>query len=197
LRVWFESNERSQQETPSTDVLAVARGHAHPAWRRRGSIPWRGRSWIVGAGLVVAVALLIVAGTALLGARTPDPTADQVNGVVVQASGGHWTNVTPDTLAAMLRQKDFTLLNVKTPYSGEIAGTDLYIPYDELAQRASDLPTNKTTRIVVYCRSGHESAMAAQTLLDLGYRNIVNLDGGMSAWTASGRQLITVDRAST
>jgi rhodanese-related sulfurtransferase len=94
----------------------------------------------------------------------------------------------------MLNAKDFTLLNVKTPYIGEIAGTDLYIPYTDLAARASQLPSNKSARIVVYCRSGNESAIAAQTLIDLGYTTIDNLDGGMNAWTSSGRQLVQLNR---
>jgi phage shock protein E len=115
-------------------------------------------------------------------------------GVVVQGNGGHWTNVTPDQLAAMLAHKDFTLLNVKTPYSGEIDGTDLYVPYDQLKARASELPTDKTAKTLVYCLSGHSSAVAAQTLLDLGYTNVWNLDGGMNAWTASGRTLVNKNR---
>ena len=95
----------------------------------------------------------------------------------------------------MLDHKDFTLLNVKTPYIGEIAGTDLYIPYDQVAARAAELPADKTAKIVVYCRSGHESAIAAQTLIDLGYTNIDNLDGGMTAWTDSGRSLVQLPRS--
>jgi hypothetical protein len=43
-------------------------------------------------------------------------------------------------------------------------------------------------------RSGNESAIAAQALIDLGYTNLDNLDGGMNAWTASGRQLVQLDR---
>ncbi len=108
---------------------------------------------------------------------------------------GRWTNITPDKLASMLDHKDFTLLNVKTPYIGEIAGTDLYIPYDQVAARAAELPADKTAKIVVYCRSGHESAIAAQTLIDLGYTNIDNLDGGMTAWTDSGRSLVQLPRS--
>jgi rhodanese-related sulfurtransferase len=84
---------------------------------------------------------------------------------------------------------------VKTPYIGEISSTDLYIPYTDLTARARELPANKAAPIVVYCRSGHESAIAAQTLLDLGYTNILNLDGGMDAWTASGRDLVQVNRS--
>jgi rhodanese-related sulfurtransferase len=115
-------------------------------------------------------------------------------GTVVEGRGGHWTNVSPDALASAMTHKDFTLLNVKTPYIGEIQGTDLYIPYDQLAVRASELPADRAAKIVVYCRTGHESAIAAQTLLDLGYTNIENLDGGMTAWTASGRPLVQLSR---
>ena len=42
-----------------------------------------------------------------------------------------------DELAATLQAGDVTLLNVKTPYIGEIEGTDLYIPYTDLAARAA------------------------------------------------------------
>ncbi len=146
-----------------------------------------------GAALVVAVAAIAIA----LGSGS-NPAATQGGtpaGSIVQATGGSWTSITADTLASMLEHKDFTLLNVKTPYVGEIAGTDLYIPYDQLQARASELPRDKSARIVVYCRTGHESAIAAQTLLDLGYTNIDNLDGGMTAWTASGRQLVQLNRS--
>ncbi len=84
---------------------------------------------------------------------------------------------------------------MKTPYIGEIQGTDLYIPYNQLTARAAELPADKTAPIVVYCRTGNESAIAAQTLLDLGYTNIENLDGGMTAWVASGRQLVRLNRS--
>jgi rhodanese-related sulfurtransferase len=156
------------------------------------------RRWaLLASGLGVAV-IAVVAGWAILsgspGKGSPTASTGAPQGTVVQANGGHWTNITPDTLAGMLNAKDFTLLNVKTPYIGEIAGTDLYIPYTDLAARASQLPSNKSARIVVYCRSGNESAIAAQTLIDLGYTTTDNLDGGMNAWTASGRQLVQLNR---
>jgi rhodanese-related sulfurtransferase len=141
----------------------------------------------------VAIVAVVVGFVVLSGhASTAGPSGV---GTVVQGTGGTWTNLSPDTLAAKLKAKDFTLLNVKTPYLGEIAGTDLYIPYTDLTARSSELPANKAAPVVVYCRSGHESAIAAQTLLNLGYTNILNLDGGMDAWTASGRQLVQVNRS--
>src|SRR5450759_1973242 len=141
------------------------------------------RRWVLlGSGLAVAL-IAVIAGWALLSSHpgTGTPASGRSEGTVVQANGGHWTNITPDTLASTLPAKDFTLLNVKTPYIGEIAGTDLYIPYNQLAARAAELPRDK-------------SAIAARTLIDLGYTNIDNLDGGMTAWTASGRQLVQLNR---
>jgi phage shock protein E len=151
------------------------------------------RPLLVAAGAAVAGLLVIlIAGFMLVGGGSGSaPSGPSLaNGESIhQAQSGQWTNVTADRLADMLKTKDFKLVNVKTPYIGEISGTDLYIPYDQLTARAAELPTAKSTKILVYCRSGVESAVAAQTLLNLGYTNIWNLDGGMNAWTASGRTL--------
>ena len=160
-----------------------------PARRQRAVRPW----------MVIAVLALLAVGAVSVwalgrGPSSPGTAAGASDGVVVQATGGTWTNITPDRLAAMLQQKDFTLLNVKTPYVGEISGTDLYIPYPDLVARATDLPADKASKIVVYCRSGAESAIAAQALVGLGYTNVDNLAGGMNAWTASGRQIVQVQR---
>lgn len=144
--------------------------------------------------MIAAIAVIAVVGPTIGGPSSAAANPSAVPGTVVQGVGGQWTDVTPGTLATMLRAKDFTLLNVKTPYVGEIAGTDLYIPYTDLERRRAELPADRATRIVVYCRSGNESAIAAQTLLDLGYTNIVNLDGGMEGWVASGRALVQANR---
>ncbi len=192
----MSSKHRTSRPAATTPRPTGSAGRARPTGRgSTDSVPRR--TWVLlGSGLAVAL-IALVAGWAILsgpsGTGSSAPTGSP-QGTVVQANGGHWTNITPDTLAGMLAKKDFTLLNVKTPYMGEIAGTDLYIPYTDLAARAALLPSSKTARIVVYCRSGNESAIAAQTLIDLGYTNIENLDGGMTAWTATGRQLVQLNR---
>jgi len=151
------------------------------------------RRWaLAGAGIVVLLVAIVVGWS--LASNQSGLAAGEPAGTVVQAQGGHWTNVTPTTLKSMLKHKDFTLLNVKTPYIGEIAGTDLYIPYTDVKQRAAELPSDKAAPIVVYCRSGNESAVAAQSLVDLGYTDITNLDGGMTAWVGSGGDLVQLPR---
>jgi rhodanese-related sulfurtransferase len=174
-----------------------------PRTQRKGTPPERQLSAPVSRVAVLVLAIIVVVVTVLaadvvfgaLTGSTSNVASPAASGeTLVQGNGGQWTNVTPDRLAQMMEHKDFTLVNVKTPYIGEIAGTDLYIPYDKLAARSAELPADKNARILVYCRSGAESAQAAQTLVNLGYTNIWNLDGGMNAWTGSGRILVNLNR---
>lgn len=151
-------------------------------------------------GLVLLVALVVVVGgvalvSGPLAATAVGPADDGQGAALVQGEGGSWAEIAVDDLDAMMPTKDFTLLNVKTPYIGEIDGTDLYIPYDQLTARADELPADKDAPIVVYCRTGNQSGIAAQILVDLGYTDITNVDGGMAAWTDSGRALVEVDRS--
>ncbi|MGA2514095.1 MAG: rhodanese-like domain-containing protein [Candidatus Limnocylindrales bacterium] len=155
----------------------------------------RNRLFMAVAGGIVALAAVTVAVFMALGGSGSVAVASPATGqTIVQGIGGQWTDVTPDRLAEIMEHKDFTLVDVKTPYIGEIEGTDLYIPYDQIAARASELPAARDAKILVYCSSGAESAQAAQTLLDLGYTNIWNLDGGMNAWQVSGRSLVNKNR---
>lgn len=76
----------------------------------------------------------------------------------------------------------FVLLDVREP--GEIAASSLSgslnIPMGQVERRLRELP--KDREIVVMCRSGGRSAHVTATLNKLGYKNAVNLTGGISAW---------------
>jgi rhodanese-related sulfurtransferase len=99
-------------------------------------------------------------------------------------------DLSPDRLAEMLAQGDeFALVNVHIPYAGEIAGTDAHIPYNEISDYLDRLPGQEDV-IVLYCRSGPMSITAAKTLVQQGYTNVWELNGGMVAWTAAGYELV-------
>lgn len=122
---------------------------------------------------------------AVLGACGPKVSSPEK----ISVGGGAYRTVSPSELAEMLKNKDFLLINVHIPPAGDIAATDASIPYDEIQQQLSQLPTDKNARIVLYCRSGHMSTIAAETLVKLGYTNIWELKGGMQAWKAAGYPL--------
>lgn len=112
------------------------------------------------------------------------------SGQVKEIPGGSYTNVSVEELRNMLESKDFTFVNVHIPFEGDIPDTDLSIPYNEIEQYLDRLPAEKDARIVLYCRSGRMSSIAAERLVSLGYTNVWNLEGGMIAWEKADLPLI-------
>lgn len=114
-----------------------------------------------------------------------------VTGETISVENGSYQNITPDELNSMSKDKDFIFINVHIPFAGNITGTDLSIPYAQISEQSylAQLPTDKSARIMLYCRSGRMSAIAAEELVALGYTNIWNLTGGMVAWEQDGYEL--------
>lgn len=96
----------------------------------------------------------------------------------------------PAELHELLVGSDPFVLDVHVPNEGHLAATDSRIPYTEVADRAAELPPDLDSVIVVYCMSGRMSEIAATQLASMGYRNVLNLAGGMLAWQAAGYELL-------
>ncbi len=62
----------------------------------------------------------------------------------------------------------------------------VHIPLGELTSRLNEIPDGDTVPIV--CRSGARSGRAVAWLAQQGF-DVANLDGGMKAWAAAGKQL--------
>jgi rhodanese-related sulfurtransferase len=130
--------------------------------------------------------LLLFAASVLAGCQSKS-----VAGQAVDVAGGSYQDVTPEELDAMLGDKDFVFVNVHIPFAGNIADTDLSIPYDQIStpENLAQLPADKNAKIVLYCRSGRMSQIAAEELVSLGYTNVWNLAGGMANWEQAGFEL--------
>ncbi len=133
--------------------------------------------------LLVGVVALLVSACAR-GAPNLTPERE------VSVDGKSYRVIPVTQLKSMLDNKDFLLVNVHIPYAGEIRETDLFVPYNEIEQNLSKLPADKGAKIVVYCRSGMMSSVAAKTLTRLGYTNIWDVNGGITAWEKEGYQLV-------
>ena len=86
--------------------------------------------------------------------------------------------------ALMESEENYVILDVRTEEEfaeKRIAGAIL-IPYDEIEARAEGELTDKAQLILVYCRSGRRSKIAAETLANLGYTNVKEF-GGINDWT--------------
>ncbi|MBI4059217.1 hypothetical protein HY404_03180 [Candidatus Microgenomates bacterium] len=103
-------------------------------------------------------------------------------------------NMTPKQLQEALSNKNFTFINVHTPYEGEIAKTDLFINFDEMQANEKLLPQDKNTAIVLYCKTGNMSGQALSTLKKMGYTNVRHLAGGMDSWQKNGQAVLDLSK---
>lgn len=80
------------------------------------------------------------------------------------------------------KNRDFILIDVRTPkeYNKGHIPTALLIPYNEIESHTDEIPKEKL--IVLYCKSGGRSGIAASRLKDLGYKKVINF-GGIYRWT--------------
>ena len=78
--------------------------------------------------------------------------------------------------------EDVFILDVREPYEYQIAqiGGKL-IPQNDVPQRLAEIPRDR--EIVVQCRSGARSQRIAEFLMQSGYPKVVNLAGGILAWS--------------
>lgn len=140
---------------------------------------------------ILFLILLLVSGlSACQSAAVPVvTTASTELGKIIKVDNGSYKDISVAELQTLLKNKDFTFVNVHIPFEGNLPKTDLSIPYDTIGQNLDRLPADKNAKIVLYCRSGRMSMIAAKEMVTLGYTNIMNLDGGMVAWEQAGQTI--------
>lgn len=95
-----------------------------------------------------------------------------------------YMNITAQQAKEIMDSQDgYVILDARTQEEydeSHIPGAVL-IPYDEIIEKAENILTDKNQLILVYCRSGRRSKLAAEDLVALGYTNIKEF-GGIIDW---------------
>jgi adenylyltransferase/sulfurtransferase len=96
--------------------------------------------------------------------------------------------IDPAELKRMQQAKEkFTLIDVREPdevAEGAIAGART-LPRGQLEHKIDTITDDKDQPIVCYCGGGGRSALAAQSLKKMGFKNVMSLAGGYKGWRNS------------
>jgi rhodanese-related sulfurtransferase len=132
--------------------------------------------------IVIAVVLALVGAVVAMTWPRHGAAGSAASGT---AAAGQLRNVTVQDLHAAAAQGAL-VLDVREPFefqAGHVAGSVL-VPLATVSARVGDF--DKDQPVYVFCRSGNRSLAAAQTLLDAGYRDVRNVQGGIIAWQSAG-----------
>ena len=98
--------------------------------------------------------------------------------------GAVYVNITAEEAKQIMDSEEgYIILDVRTQEEydeGHIPGA-IVISHEEIAKKAEEVLTDKEQLILVYCRSGRRSKIAAEALVELGYTNIKEF-GGIIDW---------------
>ena len=98
--------------------------------------------------------------------------------------GAIYVNITAEEAKQIMdTEEGYIILDVRTQEEydeGHIPGA-IVISHEEIEEKAEEVLTDKDQLILVYCRSGRRSKIAAEALVELGYTNIKEF-GGIIDW---------------
>ncbi len=97
------------------------------------------------------------------------------------------TEITVDTANKLIAEECISVVDVREgeEYNAGHIDNAILLPRGVLEFKVASFSEleNKSTAILVYCRTGGRSALAAQTLQELGYNNVLSMVGGFEAWS--------------
>ncbi len=115
---------------------------------------------------------------------------------MVAEAKGHVENLTPEQVAAEVEGGDAVLIDIREDderiQNGAIPNAvraprgmlEFWADTSSAYHREEFDPARRT---ILYCASGGRSALAADTLQRMGYRNVAHLNGGIKAWKEAGK----------
>ena len=149
----------------------------------RGQPAGRSATPLIVAMVILAIAVVVYVATGMPGMDHSSSTEN--HDMSDMSTNAAHRMIDPAGFAAAIVDPNTVTINVHIPAADiELEGTELTMPFDNLD--TAELPSDRSTPLAVYCRSGSMSASAVRRLLALGYTDVVELDGGTDAWAAAG-----------
>ncbi len=98
-------------------------------------------------------------------------------------SKAEYRKITPQEAKTMMDAGGVIILDVRTQeeFDGGHIKDAVLLPDTDVAQKAETVLPDRNARILVYCRSGRRSGLAAHALVDLGYTEVYDF-GGIIDW---------------
>ena len=106
-------------------------------------------------------------------------------------TGAEFKELTAREAKKLIETEKPLILDVRTPnefYSGYIPSAKL-IPLQQLAERISEIEKHKEKPVLIYCRSGNRSVVAAEILIKHGFKNVYHIRHGIRDWIKKGFSL--------
>ncbi|MCL7462580.1 rhodanese-like domain-containing protein [Pseudomonas sp. NW5] len=112
---------------------------------------------------------------------------------LVVAAKSRITEIALEEADEAIRQAD-VLIDVREAdefQAGHLAGA-INIPRGLLEFRLSNMPelSARDLSIILYCKTSGRAALAACSLLEMGYLQVRSISGGVDAWEAAGKPLV-------
>ena len=134
--------------------------------------------------LIFSLALLLGYGILAGCSAVKEPAPDVPDEPKEETKKNEYKQITQSEAKALMdSETNYIILDTREQYEfdeGHIAGAIL-IPYTEIEAKAANALPDKGQLILVYCRSGRRSKLAAQALADSGYTNVQEF-GGIIDW---------------
>ncbi len=132
------------------------------------------------------IALLLGVGF-IIGGCTTTPKVMTTKDLVAEANE-HVSNVPVSVAKELLDEGGYIFLDVRTAKEfkmGHIPGA-VHIERGLLEFKINNQIPDKNAQIVAYCKVGGRGSLSAQTLVRMGYKNVINIEDGWIAWEKAG-----------
>ena len=131
---------------------------------------------------IILLALAIITVATVFAGCTQKTDKNQTE--ATQVNIGTYYQIPQDEAKRIMdEESDYIIVDAReqSEYDeGHIKGA-IVIPYTEIEQKAEEMLPDKEQLILVYCRSGRRSKIAAQSLANMGYTNVKEF-GGIIDW---------------